>query len=112
MRAGLLDKRVALQSPGGSRDAVGERTTTWTTVATVWAQIEPLSAKEQIAAAQARGSLTHRILIRYSTTVAAVTHAWRVVYGSRIFTVDGPARNLHEGNRYLELLCTEGLAEE
>lgn len=112
MRAGKLNKRIVLQSPGGSRDAVGERTTTYTDLDPVWAQIEPLSVKEQIAAAQSRGSLTHKILIRYSTTVAAVTHAWRVLYGSRIFTVEGPPRNIHEGNRYLELICVEGLAEE
>lgn len=112
MRVGKLNKRVLLQSPGGTRDAVGERTTTWSDVATVWAQIEPLSVKEQIAAAQARGSVTHKILIRYSATVVAITHAWRVKYGTRIFTVDGPARNINEGNRYLELICIEGLAQE
>lgn len=112
MRVGLLDKRVILQSPAGSRDAVGERVTTWTDVATVWAQINPLSVKEQIAAAQSRGSITHKIMIRYSAEVSAVTHAWRVTYGARVFTVDGPARNINERDRYIELICTEGLADE
>jgi SPP1 family predicted phage head-tail adaptor len=112
MRVGLLNKRVLLQSPTGSRDAVGERSTTWTDVATVWAQIEPLSVREQLAAAQMRGSITHKVLIRYSSTVSAATHAWRISYGSRVFTVDGAPRNIKEGDRYFEFLCTEGLAEE
>jgi head-tail adaptor len=36
MEAGTLRHRVTLQSPTGDQDAVGERDTEYTDVATVW----------------------------------------------------------------------------
>jgi SPP1 family predicted phage head-tail adaptor len=113
MRAGRLRHRVVLQSPKGSQDSIGERTTTWTTVASSWpAAIEPLKVSEQFAAAQNHGSTTHRIHIRYDSSIAAMDGSWRVMFGARIFTLDGPPRNFDEKNTTLELLCTEGLREE
>lgn len=111
VRAGRLRHRVTLQSPAGSRDALGERTTTWTSVATVWADVEPLTARELFVASQAQSSVTQRVTIRHSATVAAVTGAWRVLFGSRVLVVDG-VRNPHEANEVIELLCTEGLRDE
>lgn len=112
MRAGPLDKRVTLQSPGGAGDAYGERSTTWTVVATVWASITPLSARELMAGGQLQGEITHRIQLRYSSTTASITADWRVVYGSRVFVLAAPPRNVNESNDMLELLCSEGLRQE
>lgn len=111
MRAGTLDKRVILQSPAGSRDAVGERTTTWTTVATVWGSINPISARDLIAAGQTQTEITHRVRVRYSSALAALDSSWRVMFGSRIFVVL-TVRNIEEGNKEFELLCSEGLRTE
>ena len=113
MRAGRLRHRITLQSPSGSQDALGERTTTWTDAcAPVWAAIEPLRASEVFAAAQNQASTTHRIQIRYDSSNSEIDSSWRVKFGDRIFTIDGPPRNFNEKNRTLELLCTEGLREE
>ena len=111
MQAGRKTCKVVLQSPTGSRDAVGERTTTWVDVATVWAAIAPLTAREMFAAAQAQAPATHRVRIDYSSAVAAIVAAWRVKFGVRIFIIDG-VRNIDERNVELELLCTEGLRVE
>jgi len=112
VEAGKRRHRVTLQSPAGSRDAVGERVTTWTNVATVWASIEPLGTREQFAAAQAQASTTHKLNIAYGSEIAAIDSAWRVLFGSRVFVLDGPPRNIDERNREIELLCTEGLRNE
>lgn len=112
MRAGTLKHRVVLQSPGGSRDAVGERTTTWTDVATVWASINPLTARELIAAGQLHGELSHRVRIRHAVAISAIDASWRVLFGSRILVVAAPPRNIEEGDREIELLCSEGVREE
>jgi len=111
MRAGKLRHRVILQSPGGERDAYGERQTTWTNEATVWASIEPLVAREQFLAAQSELSTTHRVRIRYSTEISGLTAAWRIKFGVRILVIDG-IRNIEEKNKEFELLCTEGPREE
>lgn len=111
MRAGRLDQRVILQSPAGSRDAVGERTTTWTNVATVWASIGPLSVRDLLAAGQTQSEVTHRVRIRHSSTVAAIDASWRVLFGARILVIQG-VRNIDERDVEIELLCSEGLREE
>lgn len=69
------NKRVQIQSPGGTSDAYGERATTWTTVATVWAAImQPafsIGARELLAAGALHGELTHRVQVRYTAALAA-----------------------------------------
>lgn len=113
MRAGELRHRVKLQSPSGSRDAVGERVTVWTDEATdVPANVRPLNGREQFFAAQKQASTTHLVTIRYGSYVSGIDASWRVMFGSRIFTIDAPPRNIDERNKQLDLLCTEGLSVE
>lgn len=111
MRIGDLNHRVILQRPGGSRDAVGERVTTWTDVATVWANVTPTSTSERMLAAQARSLVTHRVTIRYGSEWSAIDGSWRVKFGTRYMVIEG-VRNLQEGGRWIELVCVEGGAEE
>lgn len=107
-----LNKRITVQSPAGNRDAYGERTTTWTDVATVWAAVMPLSARELQAGGAIHGELTHKVQVRYSAALAAADASWRIMFGARILVLTGPVRNINEGNRVLEFLCAEGLVEE
>ena len=111
MRAGTLRHRVTLQSPAGSRDSVGERTTTWTDVATVWASVSPLTARELIAAGQPMGEVSHRVRMRHAAVIAALDSSWRVKFGERCLVVQG-VRNIDERGREFELLCSEGVREE
>lgn len=108
MRAGTLRHRVTLQSPTGTRDSYGQRTTTWDDVATVWASIEQLDERERFAAAQLQASATHRVRVRYETALAAINATWRVLFGERVFVLAGPPNNVGERGLTLELLCTEG----
>lgn len=111
MRAGTLRHTVTLQSPQTTRDAVGEQTLSFTTVASVPASIAPISGREQFYAAQRQASTTHILRIRYSSQVAAIDATWRVLFGSRVFSIDAPPRNVDERNEMIELQCTEGLRE-
>lgn len=102
---------VIIQSPKGTRNAVGERVTTWTDVATVRAKIEPVTTNQRFVAAQANTEVSHRVTIRYSSDVSGLDGGWRVKFGSRILVVDG-VRNLDERNRIMELVCKEGMTTE
>ena len=86
--AGKLRHRVLLQSCTGAVDDYGDPLYSdddqWTTEATVWAAIDPVSGKEFYAAEQARSSVSHKIRLRYRQGVSA---AWRVLYGSRVFRI-------------------------
>ena len=112
MRAGRLRHSIEIQSPTGDQNTVGERVTNWSTVDTVRADIEPISVAEQLAAAQRQDSTSHKIRIRWHSSLAAMDASWRVKYGTRIFTIDGPPMNIRERNREVVLMCTEGLRTE
>jgi SPP1 family predicted phage head-tail adaptor len=110
-KATVYNRLVTVQSPAGTRDAVGERTTTWSNVSTEWASISPLSVRDLIAAGQTQSEISHRVKLRYSATLAALDASWRIVYGARVLVIAG-VRNIDEGNRVLELVCSEGVREE
>ena len=111
MRAGNLRHQITLQSPQTTRDSVGEQTLAFTTVATVPAEVSPISGREQFLAAQRQASTTHLVTIRYSPDVASLNATWRVLFGTRVFSIDAPPRNIDERNIMLELQCTEGLRD-
>lgn len=111
------NRKIILQSPSGTRNAIGERVTTWTNVATVWAEISPLSVRDSLsvrdllAAGQMQSEVTHRVRVRYGASIAAIDSSWRVLYGTRVFVISG-VRNINEAGREFELLCHEGLRDE
>lgn len=109
MRAGTLRHLVSVQRPVNVRDAVGDVQLVWTVVATDWAAIEPLSPRDQILAAQANSTITHKIRLRYQPAYSEMDGSWRVQFGPRFFDIDGYPRNVDERNILLEILCTEGL---
>lgn len=111
MDCGRFVHSIILRSPGGVRDAVGERSTTWTNVATVYASINPLTARELFLAGQQQMNVTHKIMIQYDSTIAAIDNDWTVLFGSRVFVITG-IRNINEMNEMVELLCSEGLRDE
>lgn len=106
------NRRVTFQSPAGTRDTYGERTTTWTDVATVWSAVMPLTVRELIAGGGMQGEITHKVQVRYTATLAASDASWRIKFGTRYLVLIGPPRNIFEGNRVLEFMCAEGLVEE
>ncbi len=105
MRIGPLNKRVAIRSASTTRDDYGEPIPSWSTDATVWASVEPLSGRERVSAQQQHAETTHRIRMRYQpgTTVTAEK---RILYDSRIFEIISVI-NKKERKHMLELLCKE-----
>lgn len=106
MRVGELRKRVTFQSETSSSDNAGGYTLGWTTVATVWAAIEPLNGREVFTAQHLEGHVTHRVIIRYRSDI---TSDMRMVYGARVFNVRAVI-NQDERNCWTTLLVEEGVA--
>ena len=104
MDAGILRHRVTLQSPVETRGPdYAEVQRAWTDVATVWASIEPLSARELFQNLEVSSELTTRVRIRW---MAGVSAKWRVLFGVRVFEIQS-VLNPGEANIDLELLCAE-----
>jgi SPP1 family predicted phage head-tail adaptor len=84
MRAGALDQRVTIQSKTATRDAYGAEVITWSDVATVWMEAEPLSGREYIAMRQTQSDVTTRFRCRYR---AGITTAMRLVWRTQPFNI-------------------------
>jgi SPP1 family predicted phage head-tail adaptor len=101
---GLLNQRVALQQRASGVDALGQESSTWQDVATVWAQVQPLRGREFFAAGQTQAETSMRVRIRWR---AGITAAMRVVWKSQpldivaVIDVDGAGEQL-------ELMCNAG----
>lgn len=66
MDPGRLDQRVTIQVKvlGAQNATGGYDDDTWDEVATVWAQVQPMSGRERVQAQQTEGVSTYRITIR------------------------------------------------
>lgn len=84
--AGALRQRIELQSAVEMRDAIGGVVRAWSTVATVWGEIKPITAREVVANSQVQGRVTHFVRVRY---YSALRQSWRLKYGSRVFNISG-----------------------
>lgn len=105
MRAGELRHKVKLQEYTILQNTYGEATKVWTTYATVWARIQPLKGNEALLAQQIKAELSHRLTIRYNSSVKA---KHRVKFNERIFDVNS-VRNLDERNVEQELMVKEAV---
>lgn len=105
--AGDLRHRVTIQAEQRSDDGYGGSSLpTWSTVATVWAEVKPLKGREQLHGQQLEGRVTHRIIMRYR---AGVTAANRLLFGTRAFNIRSVV-NVDERGRWLEIMAEEGVA--
>ncbi|MES1155113.1 MAG: phage head closure protein [Pseudorhodoplanes sp.] len=66
---GSLNRRLTLEAPVESADGAGGVTRTYQAVATLWASVEPVSAREAVAAGALGASVTHRIRVRFSADI-------------------------------------------
>jgi SPP1 family predicted phage head-tail adaptor len=98
---GMLDRRVVIEAPPTAQDAAGQPSGSWTTVATVWANIRYLSGVEAIKAGATTSQAKASIRIRRRTDVTA---AMRVTLGSTVFQVLAVLQD-EAGKRWTDLAC-------
>lgn len=102
MEAGKLDRRITIQGFTSATNDYGTPVETWTTKATVWAQLIQRSTREFI---REQGAQDEALVIFRIRHLAGVTNADRVLF-------DGRTLNIKEvttiGRRVgLELRCNE-----
>ena len=110
LRAGQLNRRVTLQRPSNAQDSFGAVQSTWIDVATVWADIQPLSGRELENARRMASEISHQITLRYQTlfTDTRAVAAYRARYKGRVFNLHA-ALNEDEANVLITLLASEGV---
>lgn len=106
LNAGKLRHRVLIQQRVEDQDSdTGDIDITWSNVATVWAAVEPMSARELLAADNVQSKLTTRITIR----TRAVDYTMRISFRGNIYNIEGVVPDKVSGLEYLTLMCSEGL---
>lgn len=84
LRAGDMDTLATIETPTESTNAIGEPMLTYSTFATRWIALLPLSGSEQINALAAEGSVTHRVRMRYTS---GLKPKMRLVSDGRTFEI-------------------------
>jgi SPP1 family predicted phage head-tail adaptor len=110
MRAGNLRHQIVIEQRSATQDSFGGLPETWSTLKTVYAEIQPLSGREKEAAQAINVDISHQINIRYQSAFAdpRVTAAYRVRFGSRLFNIHA-SMNVDERNQEITLLASEGM---
>ncbi len=88
---GNMDRRITLQSPTESRDAIyNQLVYGWTDVATVWAGLGSPALNRSSETEEGDKITQTRMMvfyIRYSTDVSGIGEKWRVLFGSDTYEV-------------------------
>jgi len=103
---GKLRDLVTIETPSDAVDGIGGQSVSWSTHSQVYADIKAISARELFFAQKLEGNTTHRIRIRYLSTV---TVSMRIQFGSRTFQIRGVVHE-EQDSRWTDLLCEEGVA--
>lgn len=106
MRAGKLRHRIIIKQPTEVQSDTGDETLTWSTLATVWASVEPIRGREQIMADASMSECTHRIRLRY---VSGLTTQCRIEHKSRTIEIVHIG-NINDVDAEYELMCKEAVS--
>ena len=100
---GALRTRLVVQAPVDTPDDTGAFTRTWTNVATLWANVVPVTAKQQYPADAIEVAISHHVTIRYR---ADVVNGMRFLLGNRALLIRAVTDTEMRG-RYLLCRCEE-----
>ncbi len=107
MRAGKLRHRVRIERRGSVQDPeTGEMIPGWAEVATVWASVEPVSARDFIASRAGQAEITARIVMRHRDDLDATM---RIVHRGKVYNIQGVLPDPDSGLEYVTLPCNEGV---
>ena len=101
MEIGKLNRRVAIQQLTAGQDEIGQPVQTWSTLATVWANVRYLNGVETIKADATTAVTKASIRIRRRTDV---TNGMRVVLGLTVFNINNVLPDEQDRER-LDLAC-------
>ena len=107
--AGRLRHRVTIEANLQAQDATtGALIDSWQAIATVWAEIAPLSVRDFVASAASNSEVNTRITIRY---MAGITPDMRIMHGSKAYYISGLLPDPESGTEYISVACSTSFPE-
>lgn len=100
MQAGKLRHRITIEQKTITQDNTGAMVEEWNELATVWAQVSPLSAREAMQAAALNSTQTARMIIRWRDDLDATM---RIKYRGEIYEIEGLIEDVNSGREYLTI---------
>jgi SPP1 family predicted phage head-tail adaptor len=79
-----MDQRITLDQEARTADTYGGAVVTWATLATVWANVRPLSGRERADMAAIEAPASYRFTIRRRNDI---TEAMRIGWNSQVFNI-------------------------
>lgn len=107
MNVGKMRHQITFIRPANDKDRLGGYEEDYVDVATVWAQVSPVSGKEHLSQVR-ETTVSHKIYCRYRE---GITPQLRVRFKGRIFKILSVI-NWEERNEGLTLLCEECVHEQ
>jgi SPP1 family predicted phage head-tail adaptor len=105
LNPGDFRHRVQIQRLATSEDTSNAIQEAWLPLATVWAAVEPMSAREQVEAQSMQSAVSVRIRIR---PLAGVDAACRVIFRGQTYNVHGVIPDPVSGLEWWTLPCSVG----
>lgn len=102
MNIGRKNRRLTFDRPIDTTDGHGDALVDYATIGTVWASIEPLRGEERFEAQQVTADVTHKIRVRYSSTLAGLTPKHRARLGATTYDLLS-INDINSGHRELEI---------
>ncbi len=97
MRAGQLDRRIALQRSVNTLSSSGSPIENWSTLVTIWSEVSPLTGVERNASEQWVAREQVKFTIRWSLAVADLSPLDQVVFPSDDASVSPtPPRSVYD----------------
>lgn len=107
--AGRFRHRISIDDRVQSQDDFGDPVVQWVEWASnIAAAVEPLSGKEVLSAAQALGTTTVRIIIRY---IPGIAGTMRIRHGDAIYDIQSVLPDKESGREYITFLATSGAVD-
>ncbi len=103
MRVGRLRNRLTIQTYSDAVNSYGEPVRTWTTFATVFGEIRPVSGREYLSSDKAFAEISSVITIRF---LAGLLAKMRAVCGARTFEIVAALPD-RTNAKMMQLYCNE-----
>jgi SPP1 family predicted phage head-tail adaptor len=109
LTAGALRDRVTVQQPTNAADGQGGFTVTWSTLATIWAQVLAAGTRETMQQAAVGATQVYLVIVRYRADITpAMRISWTPFRGSaKTLQINGIQPHPDQPRTLLRLLCAE-----
>lgn len=108
--AGHMREQVIVQRQDSTVDGAGGAALVWNDLGTVWAEVKPLTANQQIRAKEVNLAVNYRVTIRWRDDLGTFdTNRYRLMWQGRPMRINGIS-NPDMRRRFLELICEYGQA--